>query len=147
MTFSQFVEVYAALIRGLAQLEQLQLLVLGDHPYTSYAHRMIPSLAGAITGIGTAIQPLVVERSLLWADLEASISAGGSRDAMILSDGVHMTAEAHERVAAALQPILEAFCTHAMNGERRTGHRVDTRLSPAPQSIRAHAPDHPLLRC
>ena len=39
MTFSQFVEVYAGLIRELAQQEQLQVLVLGDHHYTQSLHK------------------------------------------------------------------------------------------------------------
>jgi lysophospholipase L1-like esterase len=57
----------------------------------------------------SAIRPMVVERELLWADLEQAISTGGRRDEMILSDGVHMTEEAHERVATALLPYFEAF--------------------------------------
>lgn len=109
MTFSQFVDVYGALVRELSQQEQLQVLVLGDHHYTSYVHRVIPGLAGAIAGIESAIRPLVTERELYWGDLEQAISAGDRREEMILSDGVHMTEEAHERVAAALLPVFEGF--------------------------------------
>lgn len=109
MSFPQFIDVYASLIRELSQQEQLQVVVLGDHHYTPYIHRMIPSLAGAIVGIEHAIRPLVAERELCWGDLEQAISAGGRREEMILSDGVHMTEEAHERVARALLPVFEAF--------------------------------------
>lgn len=113
MTHSQFVEVYAALIRELALQEPLQVVVLADHHYTPDVHRMIPGLARAIREIENAIRPIVVERELLWGDLEDAISAGGRRDAMILSDGVHMTKEAHERVATALLPLCEAFARGA----------------------------------
>ena len=109
MTFPQFVDVYSSVIRELAQQEQLQVLVLGDHHFTPRVHRMFPALAGAITDIEDAIRPIVLERELLWGDLEQAIRTGGRRDEMILSDGVHMTEEAHERVATALLPVLATF--------------------------------------
>ena len=65
--------------------------------------------AGAIVGIEHAVRPLVAERELCWGDLEQAISAGGRREEMILSDGVHMTEEAHERVARALLPVFQAL--------------------------------------
>ncbi len=113
MTHAQFVEVYVTLIRELALQEPLQVVVLADHHYTPHVHRMIPALADAISDIENAIRPMVVERELLWGDLERAIGAGGRRDQMILSDGVHMTEEAHERVAIALLPLCEAFARGA----------------------------------
>ena len=106
MSLPQFVEVYSSVLRDLALREQLQVLVLADHHYTPEIHRMLPRLQETITGIEAAIRPLVTERKFLWGDLEAAISEGGRRGEMILSDGIHMTEEAHERVAAALLPVV-----------------------------------------
>ena len=113
MSVDQFIEVYSTLIRTLSQREQLQVLVLGDHHYTAWVRRAMPAIEPAIARIQAAIQPIVVERKLRWGDLEAALSAGGRREEMITWDGVHMTAEAHERGAAALLPTLVEFATHA----------------------------------
>jgi lysophospholipase L1-like esterase len=113
MTYDQFIEVYSTLIRGLSQREQMQVLVLSDHHYTAQVRRAIPAIEPAIARIQAAIQPIVVERKLRWGDLEQALGAGGRREEMITWDGVHMTAEAHERVAAMLLPTLLEFATSA----------------------------------
>ncbi len=107
VSFEHFVEVYSAIIRELSQQEQLQVLVLGDHHYHAAARRAIPGLEPAIVSIQEAIQPVVAERHLHWGDLEEAITMGGRREDMIRWDGIHMTADAHQRVAAALGPMLE----------------------------------------
>ena len=109
MSLPEFVGVYGTLIRELALREEMQVLVLGDHHYNARTQRMLPRAGALIVEIERAIRPLVEERKLLWADLEHAISAGDRRDEMILSDGVHMSPEAHQRVAKALLPIVEAF--------------------------------------
>jgi hypothetical protein len=108
MTLDQFVAVYSELIRALSQREQLQVLVLGDHHFNGRVRARIPAIEPAIARIEGAIRPLVLERELQWGDLEEAIAAGGRREEMISWDGVHMTAEAHQRVAAALLPVLWA---------------------------------------
>ncbi len=106
MTLPQFVDIYGTLLRELALREDMQVLVLGDHHYNARIHRVIPGMGAAIAEIEGAIRPVVIERKLLWADLEQAISVGGRREEMVLSDGIHMTAEAHQRVATALLPVL-----------------------------------------
>ena len=102
----QFIEIYSELIRRLSQRERMQVLVLGDHHYTAHVRAGIPRIEGHIAAIERAIRPLVAERHLLWDDLEAAISEGGRREEMIGPDGIHMTAEAHHRVAARLTPVV-----------------------------------------
>ncbi len=106
MSLPQFVDVYSTLLRELALKEQRQVLVLADHHYTPEIHRMLPGLRGTIVEIERAIKPIVVERKFLWGDLEDAITEGGRREQMILSDGIHMTEEAHGRVARALLPVV-----------------------------------------
>ena len=106
MSVDGFIETYAAVIRQLSRDENLQILILGDHHFTADVRRAMPQIEPAIQRIEAAIRPLVVERHLEWGDLEEAISAGGGRERMILGDGIHMTEEAHRRVADALEPAL-----------------------------------------
>lgn len=106
LTVEQFIDSYSALIRDLSRREDLQVIVLGDHHYDSAIRKTMPAIPGLITRIERSIRPIVEERRLAWGDLEAAISAGGRRDEMLLADGVHMTPEAHRRVAGALAPML-----------------------------------------
>jgi hypothetical protein len=106
LTVEQFIDSYSMLIRDLSRREELQVIVLGDHHFDSAIRTTMPAIPAVIARIERAIRPVVAERRLTWGDLETAISAGGRRDEMLLSDGVHMTAEAHQRVAAALAPLL-----------------------------------------
>lgn len=111
MSLDQFIAVFSNLIRALSQQEELQVLVLGDHHFNIRIRDKIAAIEPAIARSKAAIQPLVAERELQWGDLEEAISAGGRREEMISWDGVHMTAEAHERVATALARTLTAMAT------------------------------------
>lgn len=109
MSLDAFIAVYSDLIRELSQRENLQVLVCGDHHFNARLRRRVRAIAPAIEGIEAAIRPLVRERKLDWGDVEEAISVGGRREEMISFDGVHMTPEAHERVAQALLPVLTAM--------------------------------------
>lgn len=106
LSVGQFIESYSMLIRELSRREELQVIVLGDHHFSPGIRTTMPAIRGIIERIERSIRPVVEERRLTWGNLEAAISAGGRRDEMLLDDGVHMTVEAHRRVAAALAPIL-----------------------------------------
>ena len=106
LSFDQFVDAFSSLIRELSRREDLQVLVLGDHHFSAAIRRTMPEIPRLVSRIEAAIRPLVEERRLAWGDLERAISAGGRREQMLLEDGVHMTPEAHERVARALAPLL-----------------------------------------
>jgi lysophospholipase L1-like esterase len=115
MTVEQFIDVFSQLIRELSKREAMDVLVLGDHHFTADLREKMPAIASAIRDIERAIRPLVQERRLHWGDLEAAISDGGRREEMILGDHVHMTPEAHERVARGIMPRLQAI--GALRGE------------------------------
>lgn len=107
LSVEAFLDIYSSLIRELAKRENLQVVVLGDHHFTAEIRKTMPAISPAVARIESAIRPIVTERLLVWGDLEQAI-AGARREELIMSDGVHMTAEAHRRVAEALVPVLEA---------------------------------------
>lgn len=113
MSLDAFIATYAELIRALSQREHLLVLVLGDHHFNERLRQRVRAISPAIERIEAAIRPLVRERQLDWGDLEQAISAGGRREEMISFDGVHMTPEAHQRVAEALAPVLTAMATRS----------------------------------
>src|SRR6185369_2303634 len=111
MSQAAFIEVYSALIRALSQRESLDAIICGDHHFNPAVRARIPAIPATIAAIEAAARPLVLERQFHWADLESAITLGGRRDQMIGFDGVHMTAEAHRRVAAALCPLIAEIAT------------------------------------
>jgi hypothetical protein len=82
---------------------------MGDHHFTAELREKMPAIPGAIREIEAALKPLVRERRLHWGDVEEAIACGGRREEMFLEDQVHMTPEAHERLAAVLIPVLQAI--------------------------------------
>jgi hypothetical protein len=106
LTVQQFIDSYSTLIRELARREDLQIIVLGDHHFSADIRKTMPAIPVVIARIERSIRPLVEERRLAWGDLEQAISVGGGREEMLLAEGVHMTPEAHRRVAAMLAPVL-----------------------------------------
>lgn len=111
MSLDAFIAVYGELVRELSQRESLQVLVCGDHHFNERLRGRVRAIAPRIERIEAAIRPLVRERKLDWGDLEEAISGGARREEMISFDGVHMTAEAHQRVAQALLPVLTAMAS------------------------------------
>ena len=109
MDLKQFVQVYGDLVRALSQRERMHVVVLSDHHYNDRIRREMPGIVRVIAEIQAAIKPVVDERKLLWGDLEVALVGEGSRENLIQADGVHMTAEAHQRVAAMLVPLLAAI--------------------------------------
>ena len=106
MSVESFVDTAGEVIRKLSQDENLQVLVVAGHHYTADVRRAMPGLEPALQQIRAALRPVVEERRLVWADAEDALRAGGDREHMILGDGIHMTEEAHRRVADALEPVL-----------------------------------------
>jgi lysophospholipase L1-like esterase len=106
LSVEQFIEVFSSLIRELAKRESLQVLVMEDHHFTPRLRKKMPTIDAALPAIVEAIEPLVAERRMHWSRVEDAISAGGRRDEMILEDDVHMTPEAHGRMAAALTELV-----------------------------------------
>ncbi len=106
LSVEQFIEVFSSLIRELAKRESIQVLVMEDHHFTPRLRKKMPAIAEALPAIVDAIEPLVAERRMHWARVEDAISAGGRRDEMFLDDDVHMTPEAHGRMADALTGLV-----------------------------------------
>jgi lysophospholipase L1-like esterase len=106
MSVDSFVHVYSNLIRELAKREDMQVLVMEDHHFTRALRERMPAISDALPRIVAGIQPLVLDRRMHWARVEDAIAVGGRRDEMFLDDDVHMKAEAHGRMAAALTDLV-----------------------------------------
>jgi lysophospholipase L1-like esterase len=106
LSYERYLDTVTQVIRELAQLENTQVLVMADHHFNETARRAMPQLERTIARVEATVKPLVAERRLLWGSVEDALCAGGNRDAMIMGDCVHVTAEGHERMASALLPVL-----------------------------------------
>ncbi|MGH2633719.1 MAG: SGNH/GDSL hydrolase family protein [Tepidiformaceae bacterium] len=99
-------EVYATIVRRLAQQEHLQMIVMRDHRFTPAVRAANPTIDSTLAHFDAVIRPIADTHLFAWADIEEALNNGGRRDEMIISDGVHVTAEGHARVAAMLLPVL-----------------------------------------
>ncbi|MEO8538402.1 MAG: hypothetical protein ABI577_01585 [bacterium] len=106
LSYERYIATVSEVIRQLAQLENTQVLIMGDHHFNQTAREQMPQLERTIAKVEAAIQPLVTERRMLWGSVEEALLVGGNRDEMVMGDCVHITAEGHARMARALLPVL-----------------------------------------
>lgn len=113
MTFERYIETVSEVVRELARLENTQVLVMADHHYNEAARKIMPNLVRTVERVDAVIEPMVLERRMLWGSVEEALRVGGRRDEMIMADCVHVTAEGHERLADALMPVLRKLAVTA----------------------------------
>lgn len=106
LTPSEHYEILSRVIRDLAARENLQVLVFGDHHFSDDLRERMPGMLSAITSVEGRIRTLVEERRLYWGELEPVVAQGARREDQFHPDGVHLTAEAHERFATHLVPLI-----------------------------------------
>lgn len=106
MSYERYLDTVSDLIRELARLENTQVLVMADHQFNETARKAMPNLIRTIERVNAVIEPMVLERRMLWGSVEDALQVGGRRDEMIMSDCVHVTEEGHERMTTALLPVL-----------------------------------------
>ncbi|MGE3073284.1 MAG: hypothetical protein AB7N24_04265 [Dehalococcoidia bacterium] len=106
LTPNEHCEILSRVIRDLAARENLQVLVFADHHFSDDLRERMPGMSATIVSVELRIKALVEERRLYWGELEPIIAEGGRREDQFHPDGVHITAEAHERFAAHLVPLI-----------------------------------------
>lgn len=106
MSYERYIDTVSEVIRELARLENTHVLIMADHHFNETARSMMPNLVRTIERVNAIIEPMVLERRMLWGSVEEALRDGGRRDEMIMADCVHVTEEGHERLAAALLPVL-----------------------------------------
>ncbi|HXU23319.1 MAG TPA: SGNH/GDSL hydrolase family protein [Tepidiformaceae bacterium] len=99
-------DVFTTVVRKLAQLEHLQVILVSDHHFTEAVRQANAGILPTLAHFEAVIRPIANEHRFLWLDIEDALKEGGRREEMVLGDGVHLTAEAHARVAAMLMPVV-----------------------------------------
>ena len=114
-SYAAVVDAYTAILHQLARDENLQVVVMGGSRLGAAVQSATPGMTNAIIRFATEMEHVARSHRFVWFDTETSV-AGPGRESLFLADGVHRTAEGHQRLAAMLAPILEAMAaSHTTN--------------------------------
>ena len=107
-TTEEVTEVYRSIINGVASIEHVQLVVMGEHFFSREQRRENPNMEAIVRRVHREMKALADERRSSWANVERAFQASGKRDEMSHSDGVHNTPAGHEVIAEMLVGVIAA---------------------------------------
>jgi hypothetical protein len=103
LTISEFVNLYSGVLRELSRREDLQVIVYGDRVFMRALSGAMPGIERVTSRIESALKEVVTERRFRWVELTEVF---GAEEATLVGDGIHMTPDAHARVAEAVLRVV-----------------------------------------
>ncbi|MEX0783293.1 MAG: hypothetical protein WD557_11630 [Dehalococcoidia bacterium] len=107
-TVDDSVDVYADLIRGLAQREGIVVAALMEPSWPGWVDGENRGATSAHHALRDGVKVVALQHHVLWAESDTVYDADPDREALYFADGVHKTIAGHRAYADALLPVLLA---------------------------------------
>ena len=105
-TTEEVLETYRGIITGIASMEHVQLVVMGEHFFSRQQRRENPEMECVVRLVHRDMKALADDHHFLWANVERAFRESGKRDEMSDADGVHNSPAGHQAIAEMLIPLI-----------------------------------------